>query len=68
MNGSNASHASSRGFYSGIGFEKTASVHFDDLKKDQDLLKDRIKEVRKAYAELRKREASLGGKEGKSDG
>ena len=36
METSNFSTASSTTDYSGIGFEKTMTLHFEDLKKDQE--------------------------------
>ena len=41
--------------YSRIGFEKTLSVHFEDLKRDQALIRDTVTGVRKEFAILKKR-------------
>ena len=42
--------------YTGIGFDATRSMHFDDLKRDQGLIKQRSLEVIRKFAELRGKE------------
>ena len=39
--------------YTGIGFDATRSMHFDDLKRDQGLIKQRSLEVIRKFAELK---------------
>ena len=41
--------------YSRIGFEKTLSIHFEDLKRDQAAIRDGVTKVRKDFAGLKKR-------------
>ena len=42
--------------YSRIGFQKTMSIHFEDIKADQDLIQNKVTEVRKTFEALVKRE------------
>ena len=42
--------------YSRIGFQKTMSVHFKEIKSDQELIKAKTTEIRKDFANLIKRE------------
>ena len=42
--------------YSRIGFERTASIHFDDLKSEQGNIRAKVTEVRKSFLNLRSRE------------
>ena len=44
------------GDYSRIGFEKTASIHFDDLKCEQANIRGKVTEVRKSFLEIKARE------------
>ena len=41
--------------YTGIGFDATRSIHFDDIKRDQVLLRERTVEVITKFGELRER-------------
>ena len=50
-----ASSYSASGNYTGIGFERTTSLHFEELKKDQEFLMGKARELRKAYSALRVR-------------
>ena len=50
-----ASSYSASGDYSGIGFERTMSIHFEELKKDQEFLMGKARELRKAYSTLKVR-------------
>ena len=50
-----ASSYSASGNYSGIGFERTMSIHFEELKKDQEFLMGKAKELKKAYTLLKAR-------------
>ena len=54
--------------YSRIGFQKTMSVHFEEIKGDQDLIKQKTTEVRKTYAALVKREKDFEEKKKKVEG
>ena len=45
--------------YSRIGFEKTLSIHFEDLKRDQASIRDGVTKVRKDFAGLKKRTAEF---------
>ena len=42
--------------YSRIGFQKTMSVHFEEIKNDQELIKAKTTEIRKNFATLVRRE------------
>ena len=42
--------------YSRIGFQKTMSIHFEEIKSDQELIQDKTTEVRRTFATLVKRE------------
>ena len=53
------SHLSFGESYTGIGFDGTRSIHFDDLKRDQSLLKKRTVEVVTKFGELKKREEAF---------
>ena len=44
------------GDYSRIGFEKTASIHFDDLKCEQANIRGKVTEVRKGFLEIKAKE------------
>ena len=44
----------SGGYYAGIGYEQTESVHFEDLKAKQEILKMKATEVVKEYKVLAK--------------
>ena len=48
--------------YSGIGFDATRSIHFDDLKRDQISLRKRTVEVVAKFGELKQRNEALAGK------
>ena len=50
----NPSVQTSGGYYAGIGYEQTESVHFEDLKAKQEVLKMRALEVAKEYKTLAK--------------
>ena len=50
-----ASSYSASGNYTGIGFERTTSVHFEELKKDQEFLMGKARELKKAYSALKAR-------------
>ena len=50
----NPSAQTSGGYYAGIGYEQTESVHFEDLKAKQEVLKMRALEVAKEYKTLAK--------------
>ena len=50
-----ASSYSESGNYSGIGFERTMSVHFEELKKDQEFLMGKARELKKTYTLLKAR-------------
>ena len=47
---------SRNGDYSRIGFEKTASIHFDDLKEEQANIRVKVTSLRKQFANLKARE------------
>ena len=47
---------SQAGDYSRIGFEKTASVHFDDLKNEQVNIRSKVTDVRKEFMKIKLRE------------
>ena len=53
MNISNASSLSTAGNYSGIGFERTISVHFEELKNNQEFLMRKAMTLRNTYKALR---------------
>ena len=53
------SHLSFGESYSGIGFDATRSMHFEDLKRDQGLIKQRTLETIGKFADLRAREKKL---------
>ena len=53
----NLSTASSTIDYSGIGFEKTMSLHFDELKKDQEFVTQRVMKVQRNQRYIIVREA-----------
>ena len=56
LNVSTISTNSQMGDYSRIGFERTASVHFDDLKSEQVNVRSKVTEVRKEFGSLKLRE------------
>ena len=43
--------------YSGIGFEKTISLHFDELKKDQEYVAEKVQQLKLAYRSMLIRDA-----------
>ena len=57
MENSYISTASSTTDYSGIGFERTMSMHFEDLKRDQNFVTAKVMEVTKGYRAIVIREA-----------
>ena len=54
--------------YYRIGFQKTMSVHFEELKSDQELIKQKTTEIRKTFSALVKRERELEGRKKKMEG
>ena len=54
--------------YSRIGFQKTMSVHFEELKGDQDLIRQKTTEIRKTFAALVKREKDFEDRKKKMEG
>ena len=56
LNVSTISTNSQAGDYSRIGFERTASIHFDDLKNEQGNVRAKVTEVRKVFVDLKTRE------------
>ena len=62
MSNMNVSHISTNslnsrtGDYSRIGFERTASIHFDDLKDEQANIRGKVTSLRKQFASLKARE------------
>ena len=56
MDRSNASTSSTID-YSGIGFERTMSQHFSDLKKDQDFVKEGVAKLMRDFQAIKAREA-----------
>ena len=50
----NPSAQTSGGYYAGIGYEQTESVHFEDLKAKQEILKMKAMEVAKEFKALAK--------------
>ena len=57
MENSCISTRSSTTDYSGIGFERTMSLHFEDLKRDQSYVTSKVMEVTKGYRAIMIREA-----------
>ena len=57
MDNSYVSTASSTTDYSGIGFERTMTLYFEDLKRDQGFVTTKVMEVTKGYRALVIREA-----------
>ena len=57
MDSTVTSIVSSTADYSGIGFEKTLSLHFEELKKDQSYVTEKVMEVNKGYRAIIIREA-----------
>ena len=56
LNVSTISTNSQNGDYSRIGFERTASIHFDNLKNEQGNIRAKVAEVRKAFLNLNSRQ------------
>ena len=54
--------------YSRIGFQKTMSIHFEEIKSDQELIKEKTTEIRKSFAALVKREKEFEGKKRQAEG
>ena len=60
LNVSTISTNSQNSDYSRIGFERTASIHFDDLKNEQGNIRAKVAEIRKTFLNLRSREKAWG--------
>ena len=56
LNVSTISTNSQAGDYSRIGFERTASIHFDELKNEQINIRSKVADVRKEFMSLKFRE------------
>ena len=56
LNVSTISTNSQAGDYSRIGFERTASIHFDELKNEQGNIRAKVTEGRKVFVDLKIKE------------